>query len=383
MALPSSGTITMGQVNTELGYGSTVTISLNDSAVRSLLGVSSGSISMSSGWGKSYKVSVTQTITGNTNQAFITTIFGINGISGPLDFTVEISSGVYVWGHRNNPTEAGLTIVARSIDTVNIVNYGYIIGGGGDGAWFGPSGNHTFATNGGPALKLSGALGATGIVFRISNSGYIAGGGGGGSMMLSASSGGGGAGGGNGGPVGSGFYSGAATIFDFPNPTGGVAYSTGVGAGLGATGERGNTRFYGYMITPNTVTDTIVWGGGGGGGRIVPGGGGGGGPVSVGYTTDQNLAGFGGGAGGGGGAGAQYHQLGDYVLANDVGRQGGGGGDAGTHAATNFMGGAGGGGWGAAGGNGSWLGGTGGAAILKNGNIINWAPSGAIYGAIT
>lgn len=47
MALPSSGTISLGQVNVELGKSSTATISLGDSAVRTLAGRSSGSISMS------------------------------------------------------------------------------------------------------------------------------------------------------------------------------------------------------------------------------------------------------------------------------------------------------------------------------------------------
>lgn len=56
MALPSSGnTISLSQVNTELGRGSTATIDMNDSALRSLFGKagSGTTISMSDGWGKS------------------------------------------------------------------------------------------------------------------------------------------------------------------------------------------------------------------------------------------------------------------------------------------------------------------------------------------
>jgi len=52
MTLPSSGAISFSNVDTELNYSSTAQISLNDSAVRSLFGVSSGQISMSNGYGK-------------------------------------------------------------------------------------------------------------------------------------------------------------------------------------------------------------------------------------------------------------------------------------------------------------------------------------------
>lgn len=52
MALPT-GTISMSQVNTELGRSSTATISLGESAVRTLAGVPSGAISMDNLRGKS------------------------------------------------------------------------------------------------------------------------------------------------------------------------------------------------------------------------------------------------------------------------------------------------------------------------------------------
>ena len=53
MTLQSSGAISLSDVNVELGRSSTATICMNCSAVRTLFGVSSGSISMSSGYGKS------------------------------------------------------------------------------------------------------------------------------------------------------------------------------------------------------------------------------------------------------------------------------------------------------------------------------------------
>jgi hypothetical protein len=53
MALPSSGVISLNDVNVELGLSATATISLNDAAVRTLAGISSGTISMSDLYGKS------------------------------------------------------------------------------------------------------------------------------------------------------------------------------------------------------------------------------------------------------------------------------------------------------------------------------------------
>lgn len=53
MALPSSGSISLNQVNVELNRSGTQQISLGESAVRTLFGVASGAISMSDGYGKS------------------------------------------------------------------------------------------------------------------------------------------------------------------------------------------------------------------------------------------------------------------------------------------------------------------------------------------
>lgn len=59
MALPSTGSISMSQVNIELKKSATATISLNDSAVRKLAGKTSGTISMNDLRGKKASESVT------------------------------------------------------------------------------------------------------------------------------------------------------------------------------------------------------------------------------------------------------------------------------------------------------------------------------------
>ena len=53
MALPSTGAISLYDVNVELGLSGTTTISMNQTSVRTLFGVASGQISMSDGYGRS------------------------------------------------------------------------------------------------------------------------------------------------------------------------------------------------------------------------------------------------------------------------------------------------------------------------------------------
>jgi hypothetical protein len=78
MTLPvSPNSISLSQVNTELGLTSTATISLNDTAVRALFGRTSGTISMSDGWGKSDVIIIPTLAT----PSFSTATGGINQVS--------------------------------------------------------------------------------------------------------------------------------------------------------------------------------------------------------------------------------------------------------------------------------------------------------------
>jgi len=64
MTLPT-GTISMSQVNVELGLSATTTISLNQSNVRALAGVPSGTISMSNLQGKSSNITINYMVAAN------------------------------------------------------------------------------------------------------------------------------------------------------------------------------------------------------------------------------------------------------------------------------------------------------------------------------
>jgi len=353
MPLPSSGAISLSQVNTELGASSTATRNMGATSTRELFEDASGQISLSQGYGKIE----TFRFTINTNQlkTNLRTLAVAAGWNQSARVVATVATDVYIYS--DNPSSAALTINGLFPKGVELVNNGFIMGAGGDGGQYGGS---SAGAGGGPAITL-------GVNATITSSNVyacIAGGGGGGGGGA-YSGGGGGAGGGNGGAP-----------QDYPA---GYAGTPGPGGGPGLSGSNGTAGYWGPY---NNVA-----GGGGGGGRVgkivneggfvfnivlAAGGAGGGQLIS-------NAGGKGGQAGGGGG--------GMDAGGSATGGEGGGSNFAGGNGGYPLAGG--GGGWSAAGGSapfGSVPGGAGGKAIALNGftATVN-APvgQGVIFGAVS
>lgn len=340
MTLPLSGTITLSAINVELGKAANAQASFNDSDVRTLLAKATGQISLADGYGKSAGKPISKiTITAHTKELSITPASVSGYVAGNTNIEITINSGIYVWSDNN--TIAGLTFSGFVAgDEATVINNGYIIGRGGDGAdWYLKP-----AKNGGPAIK-------TNIPIKIINNGYIAGGGGGGGGMGGGTYGtawgigGGGAGGGAGGGV-----------YGSADPAGGA---------IGQTGSNG------YSVSDMSSA--------GGGGRILPGVGG------AGRYSNFSMPGLGGGAGGSG-------SVNGISYAPELGGGGGGWGAQGGYSGHgDFLGYGTSGAGGSAnnpGGNGTGTlvnaGGLGGKAVSSvNGNTITIiSGSSTIYGAL-
>jgi len=335
MTLNSSGPIslagtTAGQsIEIENGGNGTTTISLNDTAVRTLAGVPSGAITMPTNfYGKSNSVNISYTYTSNTTNASLN-VTSISGyVAGKSNITVTVNSGVYLWS--NSTGTPGLTLTGGTTgDTVKLVNNGYIMGQGGNGGASGINGNAA-----GTALSI-------GYNISLTNNSYISGGGGGGAggtgnNCRGIPGGGGGAGGGNGGTaVNVGGAGGAVGATGANASTAGCYLSTAGGKGGGAGGGGGGLDNNGSCSA----------GAGGGGGRILPG-------VS-----------------GAGGSGAY---------------PGGNGGSSNSVGSNATLAGAGGGGWGTSGGSNSGrTGGAGGNAIALNGHTVTYVVTGNVWGAVS
>jgi len=169
MALPSSGSISLGQVNTELGVSATSTRSLNDTTTRNLFGVGSGTISLSQGYGKANQFAFT--ISSNQTNANLRTLAVNAGWNQSSKVVATIDSGVYI--SSNSTSTPALTIIGSFPGSVDLINNGTIVGDGGNGGTGGGASGPIAGGSGGTALEVS-------VAVSITNNGIIAGGGGGG-----------------------------------------------------------------------------------------------------------------------------------------------------------------------------------------------------------
>lgn len=361
MALNSSGPIslagtTAGQsIELENGGNGTTQISLNDTPVRNLAGVPSGTIVMPTNfWGKSNVVNISYTFSATTADASLN-LSSISGYSaGNSNITVTINSGVYLYATSTG--SYGLNLSGGTTgDTLTIVNNGFIIGKGGNAPYpAGSSQNGNYGgNNGGPALNLGFAMSSC-TINNTNGSAYIAGGGGSGTSGSVAgyqAGGGGGAGGGNG--------------YNFAN---------GVVPGAGP----GQTASVGVDMNVNQPVSQP-------GGRVLPGTGGY--ATRSGYPSTWSEV-----RAGAGGFGFNNDSNSGIIYGGPQGSGAGGSGSSNAPNAGQYSGkgagGSGGGGWGARGGynpNYGTYGGNGGKAVNTNGKSITWTSgdTSRVYGSVS
>lgn len=275
-----AGTVSGQSIELEnLGSGTSV-ITLNDTPVRTLAQVPSGTITMPTDfWNKSNTFYAT--ISSNQIEMNLNTWATSQGWNGSAKAVITIASGIYVY----SLTAGNPAITTGSFPNgLTIINNGYIMGMGGDG----------YAQNAGsPAIVL-----ACNIIINNTNGGaYIGGGGGAGGSGSLWAGGGGGAGqdgalggygasgsGGSGGNGGRAFpgVGGAAVSYNVKlSGTGGNGGSAGGGGGA-AGGGNGETGVSGAGGSGNaaggygSAINNGSAGGGGGGGWGASGGTGGG-----------------------------------------------------------------------------------------------------------
>jgi hypothetical protein len=187
MALQGSGAISIGNVSVELGRSSTATTSLGETDSRSLAGIVSGAISLADFYNKFLTFVFTQTIsadTANYNLKSAAIAGGWNQTT-PLNATVTINNGVYVYSTSTGSYafDTGSTFPTNT--TLALINNGAIVGRGGNG---GAGGGDTFNNgSGNQPSPINGAAGsAAGPAFiaryaiSVTNNAIISGGGGGG-----------------------------------------------------------------------------------------------------------------------------------------------------------------------------------------------------------
>lgn len=289
MTTPSTGPISMGDINTELGLSSTARVSLDDTSVRQLLGkgTAQSTISLADARGKSNAFSFS--FSGNAINLYNYAIsVGWNGSSAII---ATMNNHVY-----STSTGSPALYISGFPAQVTLYLNGFVIQGAG-----GAGGNGAGAAN----VGGNGGVGGTGLVVTATNSGGVridnsnailgggGGGGGGGSRFVS-------------GPIGGRAYAGGGVLVGGATGGGG-----GGGAGYGAAGapyasSSGGSFTGSFGAAGGLVTGGLGGAGGWGTGWQAGAGGSGGSYAGAGANGVAGSAGGTSagapGAGGGGGA---------------------------------------------------------------------------------
>src|SRR6056300_606945 len=98
MALQSSGIIKFSDINVELDNNPTDELSLSDPDLRTLFETPSGTIKISTGYGKSSMFRFIKTISSNTQTYSLSSDLVANGWDEvtPVEAIITVNSGVYV-----------------------------------------------------------------------------------------------------------------------------------------------------------------------------------------------------------------------------------------------------------------------------------------------
>ena len=392
MTLPASGNpISFSQVDVELGYSATAQISMNDTAVRTLFGVASGAIGMSSGLGKSNtsvpgaptsvsasatscsaisvsfsapactghltidSYQVVCTSSGSNSATGSSSPISITGLSAATSYTFKVRAHNSIgYGSYSSSTGAATTSGSQSYTTAG--TYSWVapagvtsvsvvtVGGGGNGGnwWFytdcyGSSSYEPGGGGSGGGLAYTNNYSVTpgnSYCLRVSgpsgSSSYFIN-----SGALNATS---GQASSLGGPQAGGVGSGSLKQGSSCSHGGAAGCAAGTGGGGGgAAGYSGPGGDGGR--SPSNLGNTSGRGGGGGGGGSggsfpIAGAGAGGvglfGQGSDGSAGGSIRVGGGGGSGGGTGVNSTYppHTCGAYLNGGAGGAYGGGGGGA-------------------------------------------------------
>lgn len=196
MVIKTTGPISLLDIQNE--FGGSAPIGLNEYYGAAAGIPASGTIGLNVFYGASAIVLFTNTITANQQELNLYNYLIAQGWNGSDEVEVTINSGVYIWS--DNTAVAALNTGGAYPKGLTIINNGFIMGKGGNGAdlFLAPTLSYGTATSGGPAIYLT-----TPVNLNNSN-GYIGGGGGGGAVhkgWVSGNGGGGGAGGGLGSAI--------------------------------------------------------------------------------------------------------------------------------------------------------------------------------------